>query len=602
MRLKTPLLKHQVAAVEKLRKIKVGALFMEQGTGKTRTTLELIKRRLDAGKVDKVLWLSPCSVKKNLMNDIKKHIGEIPGVFTISGIESLSNSAKLYNQLMELVKSYDCYLIVDESSLVKNIKAKRTQRIIELAERCKYKLILNGTPITKTEADLFAQWYILDWRILGYRSFHAFEANHIEYRSIRMPNGNERIDKTRIRRILNTDYLAEKIEPYTYQVKKKDCIRLPKKLYNYKPYELSVPQRYRYTKIKQEYLAEVDEIKSSTIYKLFTALQHIASGRDVITSPDDRMRTEELYVDALTNPRIKALAEILKEVGSEKCIIFAKYKSEIGDIAILLKSLDKSYALFTGDVNVKERDDNKERFEASAQFLLANKNCGAFGLNLQFCRNIIYYSNDFDYGTRVQSEDRVHRIGQNQNVRIFDLVASGTIDELIMRCLNRKQNILDAFKRELELRRGYHMNGIIYTVTSPDSNIDFYNKIGPALASRSVRKELGGYAIDIEPHWNCIFAEKNDVLVGFMVLEPKKSSFEIQSGYVFEEYRKQGIATEMLKLAIKLANEEGKTITAMVPKEVTKIFTKNEFVITSETNNWGRCIFYAEDLHEPKCV
>lgn len=36
--------------------------------------------------------------------------------------------------------------------------------------------------------------------------------------------------------------------------------------------------------------------------------------------------------------------------------------------------------------------------------------------------------------------------------------------------------------------------------------------------------------------------------------------------------------------------------------EVTKIFTKNEFVITSETNNWGRCIFYAEDLHEPKCV
>ena len=61
----TDLLPHQVSAVDKLKKLKVGALFMEQGTGKTRTALELVQIRLNKGKIDHVLWLCPCSVKEN---------------------------------------------------------------------------------------------------------------------------------------------------------------------------------------------------------------------------------------------------------------------------------------------------------------------------------------------------------------------------------------------------------------------------------------------------------------------------------------------------------------------------------------------------------
>lgn len=64
MKIETSLLPHQEAAVGKLGRLKVGALFMEQGTGKTRTALELISRRMDKGKVNAVLWLCPCSVKR----------------------------------------------------------------------------------------------------------------------------------------------------------------------------------------------------------------------------------------------------------------------------------------------------------------------------------------------------------------------------------------------------------------------------------------------------------------------------------------------------------------------------------------------------------
>ena len=139
MEIITDLYEHQKKAIEKLKKIKVGALYMEQGTGKTRTALELIKIKLDARKIDKILWLCPCSVKENLRRDIIKHTGnDQKELITICGIETLSSSLKWNLKLLEFVEKNNVYLIVDESNLVKNHNAKRTKNINRIAEKCKY--------------------------------------------------------------------------------------------------------------------------------------------------------------------------------------------------------------------------------------------------------------------------------------------------------------------------------------------------------------------------------------------------------------------------------------------------------------------------------
>ena len=180
MILKTNLYEHQVRAVEKLLKVKVGALFLEMGLGKTRTTLELVKKRLEKGKISQVVWLCPCSVKENLRRDIIKHTGnECSDIITICGIETLSSSIKANILLRKIANDKECFLVVDESNMIKNHKAKRTERIITLGAMCRYRLILNGTPITRTEADLFAQWYFLDWRILGYQSYYRSEERRV---------------------------------------------------------------------------------------------------------------------------------------------------------------------------------------------------------------------------------------------------------------------------------------------------------------------------------------------------------------------------------------------------------------------------------------
>lgn len=438
---KTELFEHQKKCVEKLKGIRIGALYMEMGTGKTRTALELIKLRLDKGKINHVIWLCPFSVKENLRRDIIFHTGsEQKDLITICGIETLSSSIKENVRLLNLVQEKSCFIIVDESNLIKNPRAKRTENITRLGEYCKYRLILNGTPITRTESDLYSQWYFLDWRVLGYKSFWSFAANHLEY------------DETgkRIIRSLNTDYLTKKIAPYSYQVKKDECLGLPEKTYEKVYCELTEEQMEHYELIADELLFEVDEMKPHTIYKLFTGLQNVISGFRVINGEKHLSKT--LFFDKPEdNPRIQLLMDLISKID-EKVIIFCKYTQEINDIVKLInKAYGENTAVpFFGELSQKKRQKCLDMFRDKSQFLVANKSCAGYGLNLQFCAYLIYYSNDWDYATRIQSEDRVHRLGQNRNVHIIDICASDTLDERILDCLERKENLVDSFKQELE--------------------------------------------------------------------------------------------------------------------------------------------------------
>lgn len=440
MTLKTELLPHQIPAVDKLSKLKVGALYMEMGTGKTKTALELIALRIAAGKVDKVLWLCPYSVKATIKAEINKHAEN--AAVRIEGIESLSSSTKLNCELLEYVQESRTFLIVDESNLIKNHRAQRAVNIERLAKHCPYRLILNGTPISKCEKDLFMQWYILDWRILGYQSFWSFAANHLEYDEKR---------KGRILRCLNVGYLVQKIAPYTYQIKKEECLTLPGKYYHTWHFSLTEKQHEEYIDVKNEFLMQIDEFNSTTIYRLFTALQHVTSGNRIVSKYNQLLETMPMFTDITDNPRIQALQDVIYRIGDEKAIIFCEMTKEIEDV---YKVLSKYKAVkFYGGMNAKKRTKAIEEFKTEARYFIANKACAGYGLNLQFCRYVIYYSNDWDYATRTQSEDRVHRIGQNDIVHIYDICAEDTIDGRILECLNKKERLADKFKSKIDKKK-----------------------------------------------------------------------------------------------------------------------------------------------------
>lgn len=441
MKLITDLFPWQRAGVDKLIGIRVGALYMEMGTGKTRTALEMIQRRLDAGKIDHVLWLCPCSVRENLREDIRKHADGALAKIAVYGIESLSSSILTFDRLMAYIEAGTTMLIVDESNLVKNPRAIRTQRITKLAQACRYRLILNGTPVSRNEADLFAQWYLLDWRILGYRSFWSFAANHLEY-DPEIPG--------KVRRTLNTGYLIEKIAPYSYQAKRDECFSLPGKAYTQVGTTLTADQGQHYDEVTDMMIEQLDERIPETIYRMFAAAQAIISGLWV-EDDNGHFVTRPMFQDPMDNPRIRDLLDYIRTLEDrEKAIIFCKYTHEIEAVLSVLPDAVPFY----GRLNQRQRQASLDAFRDSKRFLVANKTCAGYGLNLQHCHNVIYYSNDWDWATRAQSEDRVYRLGQTAKVTVCDICASQTLDVKIMRCLARKENLSDAIKRELDTANG----------------------------------------------------------------------------------------------------------------------------------------------------
>lgn len=452
----TTLMDHQAKAVEKLRNVKVGALYMDMGTGKTRTALGLAVPRKTDGKVDCILWLCPVSVKRTIADEVEKHlpnaiyeIVETTGIrnwdadIYIAGIESLSQSISLNLVLLDLVGKRRCFTVVDESSLVKNYYTKRTRAIWRLGERSQYKLILSGTPISNNEQDLYSQWYFLDPRILGYNSFYSFAANHLEY-DPRIPG--------RVVRAHDVEHLVAKMAPFLYQVRKDECLDLPPKSYSKRYCRLSEEQYWEYEYSKQRFFDivemyyEREKDISSLIFRLFATLQKIVSGK--------RYNWSDLFDNPLDNPRIQLLLETIIDLPSDsKVIIWCKYTHEIDMICTVLEQKRYSVAKLYGKMSLKKRENELQKFRNNAEFLVANKRCGAFGLNLQFANYAIYYSNDFSWDTRNQSEDRIHRVGQNKNVHVIDFICQNTIDGRIYNSLMKKEGLVESFRREIDLQK-----------------------------------------------------------------------------------------------------------------------------------------------------
>lgn len=438
---KTNLMSHQVPAVEKMIPSRVGALFMDMGTGKTRTAIEVIHRR--QARISKTVWFCPVSLKETIRHEISKHTDSPPSdiyifdqktndkniprvTWYVVGIESMSLSSRVIMTIAGLVTTTTC-VIVDESSYIKGHRAARTCWITQLSEKAKYRMILTGTPISQGVVDLFAQFRFLSPKILGYNSFYSFANNHLEY--------SERF-KGMIVRAHNTEYLAAKIKPYVYQVTKEECLDLPEKLYETRYFHMTDEQRRWYEQAKYETLSNINEWDSYVIFQLFSKLQQIVCGF-----------YNQLNIE-FEHHRIDRLVDIIDEIPeNEKIIIWCKYEHDIHAITAALGG--DNVAQFYGKVNLKNREKAIADFRAHKRFFLSTESCGGHGLTLNEASHVIFYNNGFKFSERMQAEDRCHRIGQTHPVTYIDLVCENSIDERIMSAIGSKGSVVDDFKAEV---------------------------------------------------------------------------------------------------------------------------------------------------------
>ena len=151
---------------------------------------------------------------------------------------------------------------------------------------------------------------------------------------------------------------------------------------------------------------------------------------------------EELDID---NNRIDELINVLAEMQG-KVIIWANYRHNIRTIVEMIAGLmgADSVASYYGDTSDDERENVIRRFQdpdSSLRYFVGNTQTGGYGITLTESQNVIYYSNSFDLEKRLQSEDRAHRIGQENKVTYVDMVSKNTVDEKIVKALRSKLNL-----------------------------------------------------------------------------------------------------------------------------------------------------------------
>ena len=458
---KTKPFDHQRKAFYMSRDKEAFGLLMEQGTGKSKVIIDNAAYLYANNKINALVVIAPNGVHRNWLskelpvhmpdwcpyesiyyksgqNTIKKHREKFDAVIGAENclkvfsfnVEAFVSSVAVF-YMMKILSSHNVMLVVDESSRIKKPGAKRTKMITKFSKNAKYRRILTGTPVTKGPEDVYSQFKFLDPNILGYDSFYSFRARYCVMGGF---------DNREIVSYQNIDELTKNIEGHSFRVLKKDCLDLPKKIYQRYAIKLTSDQQKIYKDLQKEYIAELEgkTVSAPEAITRFLRLQQITC---------NWFPTEDgIQMINADNPRLSALISILGEIQS-KVIIWARFKADIRAIG---QALGESAVSYYGDIPTDERETAVDRFQndPKIKYFIGQPQSGGIGLTLTAADYAIYYSNSFDLETRLQSEDRCHRIGTTKNVTYIDIEAKGTIDSKIIEALRDKKNLADAITKD----------------------------------------------------------------------------------------------------------------------------------------------------------
>jgi SNF2 family DNA or RNA helicase len=324
---------------------------------------------------------------------------------------------------------------LDESTTIKNYKAKRSKALCKLSQLFAFRRILTGSPVTKAPMDIYPQFEFLGPRLLGFDSFFAFQARYCV--TVKRSMGAHSFQQVVGYRFL--DELTERIERHSYRVLKKDCLDLPEKIYTARYVGMTKEQAAMYNRLREDALLLLNDGSAISAPQMITRmlrLQQVLSGH---------LMTDEGELIEFPSARLDELMSILEEHDG-KAIIWSRFRYDIQRITAALKQAygEEAAASYYGDTTDDERArvvKELQRPDGPLRFFVGNPATAGYGLTLTEANLVVYYANSFSLEHRLQSQDRVHRIGQRNPVTYVDLIAEGTIDEKVVEALRGKIDI-----------------------------------------------------------------------------------------------------------------------------------------------------------------
>jgi SNF2 family DNA or RNA helicase len=447
----TPL-PHQLEAAKQVVENMNGKAILadEVGLGKTIEAGLILKEYMIRGLVKKVLILVPASLVTQWASELnskffipaitqrKSYVWEQCDV-VISSIDTAKRSPHreiIYEQDYDLV-------IIDEAHKLKNNKTKNYEFVQNLKK--KFCLLLTATPIQNRISEIFNLVSLLKPGHLGSETdfYNKYKKDS--------------------RSLDDDQYLKELVNKVMIRNRRADTgIEWTKRIVETISIEFSEKERDLYDAVSS--FGQGNAIMNKSQFSCLTLQREACSSRESVyytlknmlqkeenTSQAFHQQIGQLIslVEAVdTNSKAEKALELIKEIN-DKVIIFTEYRATQFYLQWFLKQHGITSVPFRGGFKRGKKDWMRELFKNNAQVLIATE-AGGEGINLQFCSHIINYDLPWNPMKLEQRIGRIHRLGQEKDVKIYNFAIKGTVEEHVMKLLYEKIHLFEKVIGELD--------------------------------------------------------------------------------------------------------------------------------------------------------
>jgi SNF2 family DNA or RNA helicase len=521
---------HQLEAVERYKDSSVIPLFLECGLGKTATVLKIVEYKFKRHEINALLVIAPNQVHNQWAKqeiprwlDVPYDLQIIGGVggqkvtrlfdtdpqmlqIVCTNVDTFSTKDK-WKEIVEWALYNKTFIVLDEATSIKSIKAKRTERILysfnKIAKRGKTivssvpltpaRAVLTGTPVTNGPMDLWSIMEFVQPNFFG-RNWYSFQSYYSMFTSLNIADRVIKVPLTEdtwtsIKRILSyneanyvfgisedtfntihnqdhyegpykhADELKAKLDTVATFKRLKDCVDMPEQNYIVKELTMSSELKSCYDQMADEYIALYKEHTMTAQNKLtvLIRLQQLSSGF-MLSKPQDDVSVE-------THDHVSDLFGLLdtQDVMPQEVVWIGsnnpKLEQLYSDVAEICKPLI-IITRFTAEAS-RIYDELRDKYKVALftgwkkvgtvqefqrgeyEIMVANVAVVARGFNLQNANTILFYSNTYSLELRLQAEGRIYRIGQKNTCRYIDYAYKNSIDEKIVAALLMKRNLLE---------------------------------------------------------------------------------------------------------------------------------------------------------------
>ncbi|HEY5560630.1 MAG TPA: SNF2-related protein [Clostridiaceae bacterium] len=454
-----------------LTKFRGRALFCDEvGLGKTIEASIAMQEYIMRGLCKKILILVPPSLVEQWLTELKRKFNQ--DFISSDSPEFKSKGSGAWSHYNKVIASiaiakrkgnsniisnikYDL-IIVDEAHHLKNRNTVAWKFVNSL--RKKYIFLLTATPVQNNLEELYNLITLLKPGQL--KTYSYFKKTFIsDKEGLKAKN----VDK--LKELLSGVMIRNKRSDVDIKFTRRNAVTInttlsseERLLYD----SLSSFIKMRYTKeskvLTKFVLKNLQEKMGSSFLTLVPTLERLTQNENLdidekiaVCNFCDIAKEIAIYENK-NNSKAKQLLKIIKEFN-DKVIVFTKYKETQKFISTFLRENGFNVAEFHGQLKRREKEEEIEKFKATAQVLVSTE-AGGEGRNLQFCNCIINFDLPWNPMAIEQRIGRIHRVGQTRDIYVYNLASKNTLEYYILDLLDRKINMFELVVGEVDMILG----------------------------------------------------------------------------------------------------------------------------------------------------